>query len=185
MAWAALPVAGILLLAGCGDDDKDDKGSSSTAPSSAPSSQAPAPSSAAPTSAKPTGASSAPAGAVDQSTWSADQKAAAAAYGSLFDPKTPVADRKALITDSESIAPLIDGLLAHPVMGTASLKVKDVKVTGDKAAVTFDVLISGAPAYENRTGEAVKVDGKWKVSKSVICGFGQGLGVQLPPGCAA
>ncbi|MEU8132568.1 hypothetical protein [Streptodolium elevatio] len=185
MAWAALPVAGVLLLAGCGDDDKDEPkaspSASAPATSAAPSSSAPA------TSASATGgSSSAPAGApADPATFTADQKAAAASFTQMLDAKVPVDQRKAGIQDAAGIAPLLDQLLANPALGTASIKVNDVAVSGDKAVVSFDVIVGGAPFYPNQKGEAVKQDGKWLVGKKTVCGFGTGLGIPAPPACAS
>lgn len=174
LAWAALPVAAVLLLAGCSDDD-DDKGSSTTSPS-APATSAPA--------TPPAPASSAPA-AANPATFSADQKGASDAYTKLFDASTPVDQRKALIQDADQIAPLLDALLANPAIGSASVKVNDVTVTGDKAQVKFDVLLGGVPAYGGQTGDAVKQNGKWLVGKGTLCQFGGALQVTLPPACSS
>lgn len=186
MAWAALPIAGVLLLAGCGDDDKkDDTSSSPSAPAtSAAASSAPATSASASASASGTG-SAAPAGPADAATFTADQKAAAAAFTQMLDAKVPVDQRKAGIQDATAIAPLLDTLLANPSLGTASIKVNDVAVSGDNAVVSFDVLVSGAPFYPNQKGDAVKQNGKWLVGKKTVCGFGTGLGIPAPPACAS
>ncbi|WP_436773692.1 hypothetical protein [Yinghuangia sp. YIM S09857] len=186
MAWAALPIAGVLLLAGCGDDD--DKDEAKTSPSASAPATGGAPTTGAPATTPATGGagSSAPAaGPADPATFTADQKAAATAYTQMLDTKVPVDQRKAGIQDAEGIAPLLNELLANPALGTASIKVNNVAVNGDKAQVTFDVIVGGAPFYPNQTGDAVKVDGKWLVGKKTVCGFGGGLGITQPPACTS
>lgn len=186
LAWAALPVAGVLLLAGCGDDD-DKKDDAKTSPSaSAPATTAPA-TSAAPTSAAPTSSApaSAPAAAANPATFSADQKGAADAYTKLFDPATPVDQRKALIQDADKLTTLIDTLLASPMASQVKFQVKDVKVEGDKATVTYDVLLGANPVVQNQPGPAVKQGGAWKVGAKTVCGMASYVGATAPAECAS
>lgn len=186
MAWAALPVAGVLLLAGCGDDDKKDD--AKTSPSaSAPATSAPATSAAAPSSAAPSSSApaSAPAASANPATFSADQKGAADAYTKLFDPATPVDQRKALIQDADKLTTLIDTLLASPMASQVKFGVKDVKVEGDKATVTYDVLLGPSPVVQNQPGPAVKQGGQWKVGAKTVCGMASYVGAVAPPECGA
>lgn len=182
MAWAALPVAGILVLAGCGDDDKGD--AKSTPSPSAPGTSAPATSAPA-TSAAPSAPASSAAGAVNTATFSADQKEAAAAYQKVFDAKTPVADRKALIQDSTKLSAMIDGMLSSQLVGSVTVKTNDVKLSGDKGAVNFEILLNGTPAgMPASDGPVVKQDGKWKVGAKTICTLATYAQVTPAPECA-
>ncbi|MDI2126372.1 hypothetical protein [Yinghuangia seranimata] len=183
MAWAVLPVAGVLMLAGCSDDKKDDSKSSSPS-ASAPAAQSSAPS--APSSA-PAPASSAPA-AGNTATFNADQQAAAATVNKMFDGKQSVADRKALIQNADQIDPVIQALLTNPLIGQVSTTVKDAQLSGDKGAVTVDISAGGAVVAPSVPVEVVKKDGKWLVSAKMICGLASQYGgvpaASLPPACA-
>jgi hypothetical protein len=185
LAWAALPVAGVLLLAGCSDDD-DDKGSDSTSPSA--SAPATTPTGGATTGAATTGASTPSAsagGAVNPATFSADQKAAAAAYTTVLNPATSAADRKALIQDADKLSGMIDQLLANPLLTQVSAKTGDVKLTGDKGTVSFEILLNGAPAgMPAQDGPVVKQDGKWKVGAKTVCTLAPYAQIQPDAACA-
>jgi hypothetical protein len=164
MAWAVLPVAGVLALAGCSDDKDDNKASSSpSAPAAPPAATTGAP--AAPTSAP----ASAPA-AVNSATFTADQKAAAEAYQKVLDPKASVADRKALIQDADKLSTMLDAMLSSQLVSQVGVKTNDVKIDGDKGTVNFDILIGGAAgAVPPVDGVVVKQDGKWKVGGKTVC----------------
>lgn len=177
-AWLVLPVAAVLTLAGCSDNKK----------SSADKSPSPTPSaSTSPTAGAGNSPSAAP--SVDTATFSADQKAAAAAYTTLFDAKATLDQRKAVIQNASAIDSLITTFATNPQMALVSSQVKDVKVNGDTADVTLDILLSGAPIAPNSSNQAIKVDGKWLVPTKVICGLGtqylQVPAASLPPGCAS
>ncbi len=179
MAWAALPVAGVLLLAGCGDDDDGDDAQST------PSASAPATSGAPATSAAP-GTSAPAGGAVDPATFTADQKAAAAAYQKVFDAKTPAADRKALIQDSAKLSTMLDAMLGSSFVSTVSIKTNDVKLSGDTGTVNFEVLVGGNPVGMPATdGTVVKQDGQWKVGAKTVCTLASYAQIPAAPECSA
>ncbi|UGQ10202.1 hypothetical protein LO772_25450 [Yinghuangia sp. ASG 101] len=171
MAWAALPIAGVLLLAGCGDDDDGDEAKttpSASAPASAP--------------------ESAPAGggAVDTATFSADQKAAAEAYQKVFDPSASAADRKQYIQDSDKLSGMLDAMLGSPLVGSITAKTGDVKVSGDTGTVNFEIVntTGGSVGMPATDGPVVKVDGQWKVGAKTVCTLAGYVNAPTPPDCA-
>jgi hypothetical protein len=181
MAWAVLPVAGVLVLAGCGDDDDKDESKASNTPSAA---------------AQNTGTATAPAGgaapsssapaAVNSATFTADQKAAAEAYMKVFDAKNPVDERKAYIQDASKINAMLDAMLSNPLVSQVSVKTNDVKINGDSGTVNFEVIVAGGAsplaAYD---GAAVKQDGKWKVGAKTICTLAGIAQVPAAPECSS
>ena len=54
-------------------------------------------------------------------------------------------------------------------------------VDHEHAAVWFTVTIDGNPALSNRRGEAVVVDGAWKVARATFCDLMKLAGVDCPP----
>ncbi|MYW00997.1 hypothetical protein [Streptomyces sp. SID3343] len=186
-AWLALPVAAVLVLAGCSDDKDDSKDSKSSPSASAPAAQTSAPAATTPATSggatTPGGASApAPGGAA----LTGEDKKVADNWEKLFNAATPTPERVALLENGDKMSGLVDTLAASPVAAQVSAKVKTVKISGDKADVTFDVLLAGAPVKEDAPGQAVKQDGNWKVSVTTICGLvallQQGTAV---PGCSA
>ncbi|GAA4953275.1 hypothetical protein GCM10023205_13170 [Yinghuangia aomiensis] len=163
MAWAVLPVAGVLALAGCSDDKKDDSKASNS-----PAAQTPAATTGAP--AAPTSAPASAPAAVNSATFTADQKAAAAAYQKVLDPKATVAERKALIQDADKLNTMLDAMLSSQLVSSVSIKTNDVKIDGDKGTVNFDILLGGAAgAVPPIDGNVVKQDGTWKVGGKTVC----------------
>ncbi|WP_406287756.1 hypothetical protein [Embleya sp. NBC_00896] len=164
-AWLALPVAAVLVLSGCGDDDdKDDK-------KSAPSVTAPAPAQTTPAATTPTtpaagGTTAAPGGAT---TLTGEEKKVADNWDKLFDNTAALPDRKAVLENADKMGGLVDQLANDPMAKTVTSKTTAVKISGDNAEVTFDILLAGTPALPGQHGKAVKQDGTWKVSLSTVC----------------
>lgn len=182
MAWAVLPVAGVLALAGCSDDKKDESKASNSP--SAPAATTPAATTGAP--AAPTSAPASAPAAANSATFTADQKAAAEAYTKVFDAKSPAADRKAYIQDADKLSTMLDAMLSSPLVSQVSVQTNDVKVSGDNGTVNFQVLISGAPApIPPYDGNVVKQGGKWKVGAKTICGLAGIAQVTAAPECAS
>ena len=46
-----------------------------------------------------------------------------------------------------------------------------IVITGDTAAVTYDVTFAGQTAYEDQAGTVERVDGSWVVGRDEFCGF--------------
>jgi hypothetical protein len=188
-AWLALPVAAVLVLAGCSDDKDDSKDSKSSPSASAPAAQTNAP--AATTPAAPGGGATTPGGgssapAPGGAALSGEEKKVADNWEKLFNAATPIPDRVALLENGDKMKGLVDTLAASPVAAQVSAKVKTVKISGDNADVTFDVLLAGAPVAADSPGKAVKQDGTWKVSVTTICGLVALLQQGTPvPGCSA
>jgi iron complex transport system substrate-binding protein len=54
-------------------------------------------------------------------------------------------------------------------MGGVGLVAKSITVDGDTAEVTYDLLFGGTPTYPDLTGDALRVDGTWVVSRELFC----------------
>ncbi len=158
---AAALIVGV--AAGCSDDDSD----------SAPSTTS---SVAASTSAAESSAAAAPADP-------AVTKEVTDAYTTFFNGKTPAADRTKLIENSEGFAQVLEGMAADPQAQGTTVNVKGVTLTDDtNADVTYDLLLNGAPVLPDQTGQAIKVDGSWRVATATFCALLsiQGKGDAIP-----
>lgn len=90
----------------------------------------------------------------------------------FFNPKTPVAQRVALLQNGAAFAPVIRAQAGSGLASTASAKVSKVTVTSSsQATVKYSILVSGATALSNQTGVAVLQDGTWKVGLASFCGL--------------
>jgi hypothetical protein len=76
----------------------------------------------------------------------------------------------ALLEDGEKFRPELTAQAKDPGNAALSAHVTDVKVDGDTALVTYDLLgKGGAVLLGGSTGQAAKVGGTWKVSKKTYC----------------
>jgi hypothetical protein len=66
--------------------------------------------------------------------------------------------------------------------GTPSARVDSVTLVDDThASVTYTILLDGRVALPNQHGTAVKIDGKWLMSRATYCALVAQGGVQCPP----
>ena len=170
---SVVALAAVAMLAGCGSSKK---AADTTTP--------PPTSAAAATSA----AASTPAG-TDASGTPADAATTAAVttvFEGFFDPATPQATKLTYLEDADKLTSLIATLNANPSSKQTSAKVKSVLlVDATHATVIYDLSSAGAVVLPGSHGKAVKVGGKWKVSKDTFCALAS-LAVtngQLP-GCS-
>lgn len=90
----------------------------------------------------------------------------------FFNPKTPVAQRVALLQNGAAFASVIRAQAGSGLASTASAKVSKVTVTSSsQATVKYSILVSGATALPNQTGVAVLQGGTWKVGLASFCGL--------------
>jgi hypothetical protein len=129
-----------------------------------------------------------------------DDGADAAPTTTQFDRAKAMTDIKDMWTTQFNAAQTVDGAVGLIENGTAyreaiqqqedsgatsglSVVVKDVQLTNNKlGTVTYDIVINGNVALANTKGNAVFVDGKWKVSEQHFCVL-LNLGNIHPPAC--
>ena len=160
---AALAAAAVLVVTpvavGCSDDGNDSGGTSPTPTQTQTQTDAPAD----PVAAK----------AEIAKNWTV-----------FFNPNTSVDDRVAVLENGEQMRPVLAAFGSDPNAAKASAKVTAVSFTAvDKADVTYDLLVGGAPAVPNAKGTSVEQDGTWKVSVQTLCALVKQSGNAAVPGC--
>ncbi len=148
-----LVLVGVLAvgIAACGSSNNS--GASSSPSASAPATSAPATSASAPASGS--------AAALITANWE-----------KFFNPKTPVAQRIALLQNGQVFASVIRAQAGSSLASSATAKVTKVTVTSPtQAKVTYSILIGGSPALANQSGVAVLQGGTWKVGLASFCGL--------------
>jgi hypothetical protein len=148
-ASAGLAAAGCLTLAACGG------GGSTPATSASP---------------KPTATRSA-----EPVSGAAAVAAITANWKTVFNGKAPIPRRLALVQDGSQLAAFIQAQ-AKTSFGQAATgstaKVNSVLVSSpSQATVHWDLLLLGTPLLKNQVGNAVYLDGVWKVSIASFCGL--------------
>lgn len=173
----AIPMALVLTLAGCGGGGGDDN-------------QAATSSSASTTTAAPTTSSTA--GSATSTSSGATGTAASEAEAQItqnwelfFKGSTPAQQKIDLLQNGDQFAQLIQAQAQSPLAQQTAAQVSKVTVTGpDTAQVGYDILLGTTPALQDQTGQAVLVDGVWKVGDQSFCSL---LALQgaAPPMCPA
>jgi hypothetical protein len=178
----ALCLIAIVTLTACGGSSpsKSDSASSSTPPASSPATSASA------TSTPPASAPASPGGAATLQGEAAD---VAKAWETFFDGTTGADQKTSLLQNGDQFQQLIQAQSGSQLAQSVKAQVSDVKVNGDKAAVTYAISIGGQQMLSGQQGEAVKVNGQWKVSDASFCQLlaleSGGDTSKLPPACAA
>ena len=173
MKRAILVVALALLAAACGDG--------ATATTTAPPATA-APTTAAPTTttAAPTTTTAAPTTTEATTTTTAapaivpgedpDVDAIVLAYTTALDSVLEYDDKAPYIEDS---AGLEDTVAQYNVngefVGGIGVLPLEVTIDGDTAVVSYQLLFGGSPSYSPQTGDAIRVDDTWKVTREAFC----------------
>jgi iron complex transport system substrate-binding protein len=156
-----------LALAACGGDD-DDTASATTNPPTT--TAAPTTSAASTTTEATATTTSADDGYVAGADPDAD--AAALAWTTAFDSTLGFDAKSGHIADADVLQPTIVAYTAAgDAVGGIALEPTKVEVSGDTAAITYDVTFAGQPAYQGQTGTVERVDGTWVVSRDEFCGF--------------
>jgi hypothetical protein len=101
-----------------------------------------------------------------------DEAAVAEAWTTVFDSSVAADAKAPFLEDPAAAAPTLAAYATTgQMMQGITLAPTDVTVDGDTATVTYDILFAGTPAYEDQTGEVVKLDGAWKVTTEQFCSF--------------
>ncbi|OPC83453.1 hypothetical protein B4N89_23160 [Embleya scabrispora] len=189
-ALLALPLVAVLVMSGCSsDDDKDDKkdakaSQSASAPAAGGQTSAATPPATASSPATAGGSSGAPSTGGGSTTLTGEEKKVADNWDKLFDNAQPLDARKAVLENADKMGALVETLANDPLAKSVTSKTTAVKINGDTADVTFDILLAGTPALPGQNGKAVKQDGTWKVSLGTVCTL---VGALKPgtvaPGC--
>jgi hypothetical protein len=138
--------------------------SSAAATTSAPATSAPATTAPAASASTSGSAAGTPAGVPASLT--GDAKAAAISWVTFFNYKTPAATRASLLQNGSKFTAALAGGFATQ---QTSANVTAVTVSGSTAAVTFDLLLSGAPVLQKQKGTAILNGGTWQVSDTSLC----------------
>ena len=93
----------------------------------------------------------------------------------FFDPSQPVSEKPILIQNGSAMQQILQTSATNPLAKNIKTVVTDVTLSGnDQAIVTYNIL----NAQTNDTllppgskGQAIKQDGKWKVSQATFCGL--------------
>ena len=121
----------------------------------------------------------APAGIVDGED--PDVDAVVVAYRTVFDSEFPFDDKIPYLEDAESLRNTnTEYANAGEDLGGIALEPVTVMIEGDRAEVTYNVLFGGTVTYSDLSGDAVLIDGVWKVSRDRFCSFMASARVSCP-----
>ena len=149
-AWAVLAAAGCLILAACG-------GGSHAAQSASP---------------KPTASTTA---AAEPVSGPAAVAAITTNWKTVFNGKAPIPRRLALVQDGPQLAAFIEAQaktsFGQAAMGSTAAVTSVLIASPTQATVHWNLLLLGTPLLKNQVGNAVYLDGTWKVAIASFCGL--------------
>jgi hypothetical protein len=91
-------------------------------------------------------------------------------YEIVFSSDTTYEEKAPLIDDPTGLEETVaEYTKTGDSMGGVGLVATSITVTGDTAEVTYDLLFGGNPTYPDLTGDAVRVDGTWLVTRELFC----------------
>ena len=94
-----------------------------------------------------------------------DADAAALAWSTVFDSSLGFDAKAAYLADADALRPTAEAYTsAGEAVGGIALVPTAVTITGDTAAIIYDVTFAGQIAYEDQDGSLDRVDGTWTVS---------------------
>jgi hypothetical protein len=99
-----------------------------------------------------------------------DQQEITDLYETVFSSDTTYEEKAPLIDDPAGLEETVATYTkTGQSMGGVGLLATDITVTGDTASVTYDLLFGGNPTYPDLTGDAVRVNGTWLVTRELFC----------------
>ncbi len=108
-----------------------------------------------------------------------------AAWKGFFEGSSPASTKIEDLQNGSSFTSVIDAQAKSSIARGTTVTVSKVSITSaSRAAVTYTISLGGVPALKNQKGEAIKIDGKWKVGDSSFCGLLSLEGDKVPA-CAS
>ena len=99
-----------------------------------------------------------------------DAQEITAIYEIVFSSDTTYEEKAPLIDDPSGLEETVDQYMeTGESMGGVGLVATSISVSGDTADVTYDLLFGGTPTYPDLTGDAIRVDGAWLVTREMFC----------------
>jgi len=100
----------------------------------------------------------------------ADVDAVVLTYEIVFSSETSYEEKAPYIDDPEGLEQTVaDYQETGESMGGVALAPKAVTIDGDTADVTYDLLFGGTPTYPDLSGDAVRIDETWKITREMFC----------------
>lgn len=103
------------------------------------------------------------------------------AYRVVFDSRVPFDEKVPYLEDAEQLRDVFERYVnAAEMFGGIHLDPTAVEIDGDTAEVTYNVMFGEQAAYSDLTGDAVRIDGVWSVTRARFCAFMSSARVSCP-----
>ncbi|MEZ5176587.1 MAG: hypothetical protein R2823_10365 [Acidimicrobiia bacterium] len=99
-----------------------------------------------------------------------DADAIVQTYAIVFDSTTTFEEKAPFLVDPEGLESTVDAYTdAGAAVGGIFLEVTAVGISDDLASVNYDLLFGGNVFQPDQQGDAVRVDGRWQVTRDYFC----------------
>jgi len=107
--------------------------------------------------------------------------AVVATYEIVFSSETGYEEKAPYLTDPSGLEETVAKYQeTGESMGGIALSPTSVTIGDGTADVTHDLLFGGSPAYPDLNGDAVLIDGTWKVTRDMFCAMMSSARVGCP-----
>jgi hypothetical protein len=111
-----------------------------------------------------------------------DVDAVILAYQIVFSSETGYEEKAPYLVDPTGLEETVAGYQeTGESMGGVALAPTAVIINGDVAEVAYDLLFGGTPTYPDLSGDAIRVDDTWKVTREMFCAMMASARVGCPP----
>jgi len=93
-------------------------------------------------------------------------------WETFFNPAIPTEEKKDIVENYAALKPILDEQKNNPQAQQIKAAVKDVTLNGETSATVGHDIVStqtNEPLLPNASGQAVRIDSKWKVSQQTFC----------------
>lgn len=112
---------------------------------------------------------------------SGDESEVLLAYRTVFDSRIPFEEKLPYLENAGELREVVEEYAETAEnFGGISLDPTAVEIDGDLAEVTYNVMFGERAVYTDLTGNAVRVDGAWTVTRERFCTFMSSARVSCP-----
>jgi len=111
----------------------------------------------------------------------ADVDAVVEAYAIVFDSATTYEEKVPYLVEPEGLEQTVaDYADIGGQMGGVSVEATGVSIVGDEAFISYSLLFGGNPTYTDLSGDAVRTDAGWQITREMFCGIMTSARVECP-----
>jgi hypothetical protein len=111
----------------------------------------------------------------------ADVDAVVEAFAIVFDSTTTYEEKVPYLVDPEGLEDTVaEYTETGEQFGGVSVEATGVSIEGDRAFISYSLLFGGNPTYTDLSGDAVRTDAGWQITRTMFCSLMSSARVGCP-----